>query len=203
VTDLALLKQLASAIPGCRYFEIGTWRGESVSNVASVAEVCYSLNLPDEDLLKMIKSKEYLASHRVFSRKYANIIHLTGDSRNFDYKGLGLKFDMIYIDGDHHYETVFKDTRNVLEYLCHHDTIIVWHDYTYTPESIRYETLAAILDASPADLHPHLYHVSNTNCAILCRNEVSSFPFVKYARPEYSFAVQVKISPLNESGKSC
>ena len=29
-TDLALLKKLARRIPRCSYFEIGTWRGESV-----------------------------------------------------------------------------------------------------------------------------------------------------------------------------
>jgi len=51
-TDIALLRQLASDIPGCRYFEIGTWRGESIANVAAVSDVCYTLNLPDEELFR-------------------------------------------------------------------------------------------------------------------------------------------------------
>jgi predicted O-methyltransferase YrrM len=195
-TDIALLKQLASDIPNCRYFEIGTWRGESVSNVAAVSSVCYSLNLPDEELLKLMNSEDFVTSHRLFSNNRKNITHLSGDSRNFDYEGLNMKFDLIFIDGDHHYDTIVKDTRNMLQYLCHDETIVVWHDYTYTPESIRYETLAAILDACPASLHPFLYHVKNTNCALLYRKEISSFPFKKFARPDHCFSVQIKVNPV-------
>jgi len=202
-TDIALLKQLASDIPACRYFEIGTWRGESVSNVAAVADVCYTLNLPDEELLKLINAKDYVTSHRLFSRNHKNIIHVTGDSRSFDYGSLGMQFDLIFIDGDHHYETVVKDTQNVLQYLCHDETIVVWHDYAYSPESVRYETLAAILDACPQILHPHLYHAGNTNCALLYRKEVLSIPFKKFARPDYCFTMQIKVSPFPESGNSC
>src|ERR1043165_26843 len=51
--DLALLKGLAAARPGCRYFEIGTWRGESAANVASEAAHCVTLNLPDETMRSM------------------------------------------------------------------------------------------------------------------------------------------------------
>src|SRR5437763_407119 len=46
--DLALLKGLAVSIPSCHYLEIGTWRGESVANVASVAKKCITINLPAE-----------------------------------------------------------------------------------------------------------------------------------------------------------
>src|SRR5687768_15813837 len=45
-TDHALLRGLARQVPGCRYFEIGTWRGESVANVAAVAAECFTLCLP-------------------------------------------------------------------------------------------------------------------------------------------------------------
>lgn len=202
-TDIALLKQLASAIPSCRYFEIGTWRGESVSNVAAAAEICYTLNLPDEELLKLINEKDYVASHRLFSKNHKNIVHVTGDSRTFDYGSLGMKFDLIFIDGDHHYETVVRDTQNILQYLCHDDTIVVWHDYAYSPESVRYETMAAVLDACPPYLHPHLYHAGNTNCALLYRKEVLSVPFKKFARPDSCFHLEIKVRPFSESGNSC
>ena len=52
-TDLALLKKLARRMPHCSYFEIGTWRGESVANVASVAEKCYTLNLSADKMKEM------------------------------------------------------------------------------------------------------------------------------------------------------
>src|ERR1700719_3581279 len=32
-TDIALLKGLARKRPGCRYLEIGSWRGESLANM--------------------------------------------------------------------------------------------------------------------------------------------------------------------------
>jgi predicted O-methyltransferase YrrM len=196
-TDIALLKQLAADIPDCRYFEIGTWRGESVSNVSAASGICYSLNLPDKELFKLTGSEDYVNSHRFFSKTLKNITHLYGDSATFNYTGLNLKFDLIFIDGDHHYEAIVKDTRNMLQYLCHDETIIVWHDYAYTPESVRYETMAAVLDACPASLHPFLYYVRNTNCVLLYRKKISSFPFKKFARPDYSFTVQIKISPVD------
>ena len=37
-TDLALLRGLTSFYADCKYFEIGTWRGESVANMARVAK---------------------------------------------------------------------------------------------------------------------------------------------------------------------
>jgi predicted O-methyltransferase YrrM len=195
-TDMALLKQLAAEIPKCKYFEIGTWRGESAANVASAADICYTLNLPDEDLFKLIDSGDFVKSHRFFSKNVENIRHLTGNSRTFNYSALNMKFDLIFIDGDHHFETILSDTANVIQNLCHENSIIVWHDYTYTPESIRYETLAAILDACPASLHPFMYYVKNTNCAILYRKEVSSYPGKKFALPEYYFSLQIKVNSI-------
>ncbi len=195
-TDIALLRQLASDIPGCRYFEIGTWRGESIANVAAVSDVCYTLNLPDEELFRQINLENYVSSHRFFSKDLKNITHLSGDSGTYNYADLKLKFDLIFIDGDHHYEAIVKDTRNMLKYLCHPDSVVVWHDYAYTPESIRYETLAAILDACPAELHSRLFHVRNTNCAMLYHKETASFPFEKFARPDYSFAVHIRMNSV-------
>ena len=45
-TDLALLKKLASMTDHCKYFEIGTWRGESVANVARVAGAMLYIKSP-------------------------------------------------------------------------------------------------------------------------------------------------------------
>ena len=41
-TDIILLKSLAQQIPQCSYFEIGTWRGENVVNIAEVAAVLHA-----------------------------------------------------------------------------------------------------------------------------------------------------------------
>ncbi len=190
-TDLALLKQLASDIDDCRYFEIGTWRGESAANVASSARVCYTLNLPENELKKYSDDRGFLASQGIFSKSLSNVHHLCGDSSIFDFASLQMKFDLVFIDGDHHYESVVSDTGKVLQHLCHENTVIVWHDYAYNPEQIRFEILAAILDACPADLHANIFHVENTNCAILLRKPVSTHIFQKYAVPDHYFSVNI------------
>ncbi|HPT03428.1 MAG TPA: class I SAM-dependent methyltransferase [Bacteroidales bacterium] len=165
-TDLALLKGLAGKIRECHYFEIGTWRGESAANVASVAKECITMDLPDDEKRKLGYDEEYVSQHALFSKHLANVTHLKANSRHFDFASLNRKFDLIFIDGDHHYESVLNDTQKVFKHLVHNNTIVVWHDYAFNPETVRYEVMAAILDGCPAELHKSLYHISNTMCAV-------------------------------------
>jgi len=104
--DLALLKAIAKSKPECDYFEIGTWRGESVANVASVAKHCTTLNLPDKDMLEMGLDKRYVDLHRFFSKELKNVTHLQANSQSFDFSPHFNKYDLVFIDGDHHYESV-------------------------------------------------------------------------------------------------
>ncbi|MBN2813020.1 MAG: class I SAM-dependent methyltransferase [Bacteroidales bacterium] len=195
-TDLALLKLLATRINGCKYFEIGTWRGESVANVAAVADICYTLNLPDSELATLSGDDNLVASQRLFSNSLANVKHLQGNSSTFDFGSLNVKFDLVFIDGDHHYPAIVNDTKQVLQHLCHPHTVVVWHDYGYNPEKLRFEIMAAILDACPPALHPFLYHVENTNCAILIREKFATSAFEKYKHPGHYFSVQLNLKPL-------
>ncbi|NVO03799.1 MAG: hypothetical protein HXX09_13965, partial [Bacteroidetes bacterium] len=52
-TDLGLLKMISIKNNVEDYFEIGTWRGESVAVVAETVKNCVTFNLPDEELRKM------------------------------------------------------------------------------------------------------------------------------------------------------
>jgi len=165
-TDLALLRSLAGWFDECCYFEIGTWRGESVANVSRVAANCVSLNLSPREMKERGISHRYIDVHEHFSKNRSNVEHVYGNSRTFDFRGLGRKFDLVFIDGDHHYDYVKNDTRQVIEYLVHEKSIIVWHDYAYNPEELRYEVMAAILDGTPEDMHPCLYHIGHTKCAV-------------------------------------
>jgi predicted O-methyltransferase YrrM len=186
-TDIALLKSLCRKFNRCTYFEIGTWRGESVVNVAEEAGVCYTLNLSKQELMSRGISEKYADMHGFFSRGKDNITHLTGNSLNFDFQGLNKKFDLIFIDGDHHYDAIKSDTENSYEYLVHDDSVIVWHDYAYTPEKIRPEVFAAILDGTPPEYRKYLYHVSNTLCAVFMRREFPTSNLESPVTPDKTF----------------
>ena len=84
-TDILLLKLLAKTFTNCSYFEIGTWRGESVINVSEVAESCYTLDLSENDLLAIKFDKRYTDLHGFFSKNKENIIHLKGNSFKYDF----------------------------------------------------------------------------------------------------------------------
>jgi len=165
-TDLAVLTGLAKQIPGCSYFEIGTWRGESVANVSRVAAKCFTMDLPDQEKRELGMTDAYIAQHAMLSHHLSNVTHLKANSFHFDFTSLNQKFDLIFIDGDHHYDALVNDTKRVFASLVHEKTIVVWHDYGYNPESIRYEVLAGILDGLDKVYHDKLYHVANTMCAV-------------------------------------
>jgi predicted O-methyltransferase YrrM len=193
-TDLALLKKLARQILHCRYFEIGTWRGESVANVASVAETCYTLNLSDEEMRKMGLNQRYIDLHGYFSKNIPNIKHIHGNTLSFDFQTLKKKFDLIFIDGDHRYELVKNDTQKVFSHLTHDKSIVVWHDYARNPETVRYEVLAGILDGSPKAAHPHIFHIANTLCAVYLPGKTGGERLDPPVEPAGSFKVDISFN---------
>jgi predicted O-methyltransferase YrrM len=188
--DIALLRSLAKEFSECRYFEIGTWRGESVANIAAVAKECVTLNLPDDEMRKMHLAEEYISLHRFFSDKLMNVQHLQHNSSTFNFNSIG-KFDLIFVDGDHHYEQVKKDTANVFTLLKDQSSVIVWHDYMDSGGKIRYEVLAGILDGCPGEFRSKLYHVSNTMCALFTLKKVPSSPAPTFQKPDKVFNIQI------------
>ncbi len=195
-TDIILLKELAGQINNCNYFEIGTFRGESVVNVAQKAKECYTLNLSKQQIIDLNLPDHFADVIGFFSKDKSNIIHLEGDSLTFDYAGLNKKFDLIFIDGNHTFDYVKSDTINVFKHLMHENTIVVWHDYAYTPEKTRPEILAAILEGVPKNEHQHLYHVSNTLCAIYTKKPFKTYKFEAVSVPKKVFEIDVKIKYL-------
>ncbi len=195
-TDLILLKSLSKKIPNCQYFEIGTWRGESVVNVADTGASCYTLNLSNAELKALNIPDSYADLHGFFSLKKENVNYLYGNSMDYDFAGLNKKFDLIFIDGDHHYDFVKNDTKKVFEHLVHEKSIVVWHDYAYSPEKIRPEILLGILDGIPPEFKKNLYHVSNTMCAIFTRQPLESFPIDIPTVPDKKFRVRVDLENL-------
>lgn len=192
ITDLILLKSAAHSFPDCSFFEIGTWRGESVANVAEVAKECFTLNLSDEELKAMNLSDSYIRQIGMFSKDSDRITHLSGNSTTFDFAALNKKFDLIFIDGNHHYDYVFNDTKKVFHDLVHKNSVVIWHDYAYHPESLRPEVACAILDACPKECHPFIWHPEGSICAIYFPKKLQGRPFQSYIPPKNSFRITLE-----------
>ena len=148
--DIALLRALGRRYDVQDYFEIGTWRGESVANMAQVVSRCVTFNLPKEAIVRLTDNPLYADLHCFFSKKLENVEQLFGDSQTFDFEPHHGKYDMVFVDGDHHYESVRKDTETAFQLLKGERSIIVWHDYGLDPETIRWDVMGAILDGTPA-----------------------------------------------------
>lgn len=194
--DIAVIKALAEKYAVGNVLEIGTWRGESIANLASVAKHCVTVNLPEKEVLKILPDENYLKSHTIFSRNLPNVEHISADSHAFDFRTLDKKFDMVFIDGDHHYESVKKDSITAFNNVDLDKGIIIWHDYTYSPEHIRWEVLKGILDGCPDKCRERLVHIANTNCAAYFPEDFPTQALVPYKVPNYVFEVNIKVKPF-------
>lgn len=190
--DLALLKALAKRYSVQDYFEIGTWRGESVANVAGTVPHCVTMNLSKEQIASMTKNRAYADLHGLFSRDLQNVEQLYGDSQQFDFSPYFGKFDMIFIDSDHHREAVVKDTQTAFRLRKNDNSIIVWHDYAYDPESIRWNVLSAILEGTPSDHRHRLYHIANTLCAVCLPEKFDARTLVPYEKPQHYYELEIR-----------
>lgn len=194
-TDHALLMLLAQRINARSYFEIGTWRGESVINVAAVIPECHTLNLGADEMYRRGWSEDYIRLHGFFSQKNPSVTHLHGDSRSFDFSPYYGKQDLVFIDGDHHHDTIVSDTRTAFKLLRDEHSVIVWHDYAFSPESVRWNVLHAILEGTPADKRSGLVCISNTLCAAWLPFSLPTHTRRYPQIPEHAFSVQLNLYP--------
>lgn len=190
--DIALLRALAKRYEVKDYFEIGTWRGESVANLAEVANHCVTFNLPKEDIVKLTGNQQYADLHGFFSKDLRNVEQIYGNSQTFNFGPHLGQYDMVFVDGDHHYESVKKDTETAFRLLKGERSIIVWHDYGLDPETIRWDVMGAILDGAPAEKRNHIYHISNTLCAVYLPDDFPTHKLMPYETPHKYFEINIK-----------
>jgi hypothetical protein len=143
-------------------------------------------------MLAMGMDQRYVALHRHFSKDLKNVTHLEGNSLDFDFSPYAGKFDLVFVDGDHHYESVKKDTENAFRLLKDDSAMIVWHDYGHDPSDIRWDVLRGILDGTPREKQKNLCRVSNTLCAIYTTRPLNPEYPDKYRAPANRFSITVK-----------
>jgi predicted O-methyltransferase YrrM len=191
--DLALLKSLAQRISECAYFEIGTWRGESVANVSPFAKECVTLDLSAEQMREQGAAEEYISRHDELSRSLSNVRHIKSDSRTFDYSTFNKKYDLIFVDGDHRYDAVVADTRSAFQLLKDDSSVIVWHDAGNHQSDQRWEVIHGILDGTEKNKRSMIYRVSNTLCAIFMNKQLPEMKTSDYPAAKNIFSLKVSL----------
>jgi predicted O-methyltransferase YrrM len=196
ITDLLLLKSLANNIPDCTYLEIGSWRGESIVNIAEVADECFSVTLSKQEMKKNGFDQSVIDNIGFFiaDNRYVKIIE--ENSHTYDFTRLNKKFDLIFIDGDHSYKGVLNDTRKVFPLLKDDNSVIVWHDHGFTVEDVRYSVLSAIFDGLPVSEHKYVHHVSNTLCAVYTKSKYATRMITPNEKPNKIFSLNLKINRI-------
>ncbi|MBK9730860.1 MAG: class I SAM-dependent methyltransferase [Chitinophagaceae bacterium] len=197
--DMAILKLLAQRFSNGDYLEFGTWRGESMANIAPFTRSAVSISLSNEDMGKLGWGKEFQQMQRLFSGDLKNVKHIEANSMHFDFASLHQKFDLIFIDGDHSYEGVKSDTKNSFQLLKNENSIIVWHDYTSNYEHINWEVFAGILDGAPEEKRKNIYHISNSLCAIYLNQPIESRPFKYPYFPDKNFKMTIEAAEFRKS----
>nr|WP_231606114.1 class I SAM-dependent methyltransferase [Pandoraea apista] len=151
-------------------FEFGTFDGrttrlmlEDLQDNGSGEPRIYTLDLPDTDGVHFQGDDKKLAEKAILStRKYTRseksslVKQIFQDSMSLDPSLYENKFEFIFVDANHEYVYVKKDTENALKMIGGETNCIVWHDYgnPQFPELTRYlENLASDIE---------LYHVEGT-----------------------------------------
>jgi len=194
--DIAALKALAASYKDCTYLEIGSWRGESLSNVSEVSKECVSISLSDKEMREMKFPEKMIGVQRLFSKEKKNIEYIEHNSMTFDFSKLNKKFDLIFVDGDHEYPAVKSDTMNAFKMLKDENSMIVWHDYGTAFESICWPVMAGILDGAPAEKRKNIYHLSNTLCAVYTTKNVKTSKLEYPTIPNKNFRVKISAEKI-------
>lgn len=198
ITDLLLLKSLAQNTENCQYFEIGTWRGESSMAVADATDKCFTFNLSDEMIEALGHDVNYRNQMELLCKNNPRITPVKGDSSTFDFNQLDIAPNLVFIDGDHHFDAVKRDTKKIFDWIDPASATIVWHDYGNSPEKVRWSVLAGILEGLPIEEHQYLFQVANTKCAVYSRKEYAKESVAWPQTPSINFSIELTTKRLSE-----
>jgi len=199
----ALVQGLARRLQPCHFLEIGSLRAELLANLNGLVESSISLSLSKDDMRRRGYPPIVVETNLMYEPDVRNLQVIYEDSRNFDFSKLtGPQRNLVLIDGDHAYEAVRHDTRNVVR-TCSPESVIVWHDYTLGDQAtVHWPVFAGVLDGLPRTHWDRLYHVNHTVCAVLLPKAWSVRTHETPFRPERLFSVALKAREVPGNLKS-
>lgn len=153
-----------------RIFEFGTYRGdttrlmlENLSPAEVYGERIYTLDIDSLEGIRFQGDDQKLAAiSMLHPRKYLKsksahlVCQILQDSLYFDPSPYLEKFQFVFVDANHEYQYVRKDTENGLSMLSREGSAMIWHDYG----NPQFPELTAYLDELSREI-PH-YHVEET-----------------------------------------
>ena len=176
VLDYAFLRAIMQYFNLKTYLEVGTYIGESISNVASIADKCFSITVPLDHPASMSSfCKQYGMvdfSNRLVCQ--SNIKQYFADSKEFDFRMIDEKIDVYFIDGDHSMEGIENDTRKVWKHKGK-DSFVVWHDVKKEGYQINEIAIEAIYNVLGNEEMQKFYICDNCKCGIYVPDECCSF----------------------------
>ena len=136
ILDICAIERFIKAT---RILEIGTFDGNTALNLAAnTPGTVTTVDLPDDwnGELKYDVPKDYInvtnpakvGMQYRGSPEEQRITQVLADSAKLDWRNLGGQFDLIFVDGCHHYDYVKQDTENALAHLKN-GGVLIWHDY--------------------------------------------------------------------------
>lgn len=176
VLDYMFLKQIALISGSKEYMEVGTYIGESINILTDCCNKLYSVTLPEESLENyFVQSKNADYQGRLSHNE--KIIHYYTDSKVFDFSKHADSVDLYFIDGDHSYQGVYSDTKNIFSNRKE-QSIVVWHDFKLGQNEYRAEVIKAVYDALGKDFD-NVYVTNNNVCGIyIPKNRIQEFDFL-------------------------
>ncbi len=189
--DIAFIKQIVKSKKDVSYIEFGSWRGESLVNIYKDTKECVSLTLSKQQMREFGFGEASVNASDFFTDKLEGIKRIQHNSQTYDFKDLKGKFDVVFVDADHEYPGVKIDTSNAFTLLRDENSVLIWHDYGKSYETLNWPVIHGILDGMPRETHKHIYKVQNTLCAIYTKQNVKAKYPTPYL-PDKVFTVTIK-----------
>lgn len=196
VLDYAFIATCLKKFHCKSYMEIGSYVGDSVNLAAEYCDICYSLTASEQSPYSM---KNWCRYHNM--PDYSNrLIYKDNicqyecyNSQEFDYSQITDDIDCYFIDADHSYNGIFKDTKNVFQHRKN-DSIVIWHDL----KNPNYVAALAIKNAI-GDEFKNVYAVDNNMCAVYIPEKfkgqipIKPFVYTESDQPLYVYNTKLTI----------